>query len=150
MKWSTGAANGIADAIGTIFNDGVIDLIAGPMPADANNAITGTLLARITQGSGSWSAGSATNGLGFDASSGGVLSKAAAETWSGVALADGSVGYAIFKTNAADNNASSSTLKRMFLTVSAGGGGELNLSHLNLTTGETVTVTACQITQPKS
>lgn len=151
MKWSTGAANGIADAIGTLFNDGIIDLYAGSMPSDGNNALSGyTLVARITQASGAWVAGSATNGLGFDASAAGILTKAAAETWSGVALATETIGFAVWKTNAADSNASSSTLKRMLLTVSAGGGAEVNLSHLDATLGETVSVTSAAITQPKA
>lgn len=146
MKWSTFAANGVATGIKTTFDAGVIDLFSGAAPADPNSAHTGTHLARITKASGAWVAGTATNGLVYDAALG-VLSIHSGDTWSGVALADGTVGYALVKGNAADDNAAhTSTIARAQLTVSAGGGAECNLSHIDLELGETVTVNSVAIT----
>lgn len=129
---------------------GVIDLMSGPMPTDANNADSGTLLARITVASGSWTAGATTNGLEMSAPAGGVVSIKSGQVWSGVAVATGTVGYARFRGNVADAGGSSTTLVRADFTVSAGGGAELNLSHINLTSGETVTINSATITMPRS
>lgn len=149
MKHSTGLAGVIITAwVGSSgLGTGVIDLLSGPMPTAANDAQTGTLLARITKASGAWVAGTATNGLVYDVSTNtaGIHS---GDTWSGVVLATGTVGYARCKGNASDSNASSSTLVRQDLTVSAGGGAECNLSHIDLTVGETVTVNSVLLTQP--
>lgn len=150
MNFSTAAATGVAGGFKTTFDAGVIDLMAGPMPADANNAQTGTILARITKAGGAWVAGVSTNGLVYD-NTNGVLSIHSGDTWSGTVLVSGTVGYALVRGNAADDNAAHlTTIARVMLTVSAGGGAECNLSHLDLTLGEPVAVTSVQITQPRS
>lgn len=156
MKYSTGLATSILQgwlaapaASVTGLGTGIIDLLSGPMPTDANDAQTGTLLCRITKSSGAWVAGVATNGLVYSVS-GATAVINPGDTWSGVALATGTVGYARAKANAADDNLATTTLKRMDLTVSAGGGAEVNLSHTNLTLGETVTVNSVAITQPRA
>lgn len=48
-----------------LFDGGSIELYSGAQPASANDAPTGTLLARITQGSAPWTPGSPANGLTF-------------------------------------------------------------------------------------
>jgi hypothetical protein len=156
MHYSTGAANA-AWASGVFSTDtglnyGVIDLLSGPMPTDADNAQSGTLLARITASSGAWVAGTHTNGLQYSAPVGGVIGILGGQTFSGVALATGTVGYARMKGNPADDNAAIGATKfvRIDLTVSAGGGAECNLSHIDLTAGETVTINSIAITQPRS
>lgn len=153
MHLSTGAANAVWDSgLGSNsgLNYGILDLLSGPMPTDANDAQAGTLLARITVASGAWVAGVTTNGLRLSAAVAGAIGIYSTNVWSGVALAAGTVGYARFKANAADNLASSTTLVRVDLTVSAGGGAECNLSHIDLALGETVTVNSVALTQPRS
>lgn len=153
MHYSTGLAASILGSTGmtgaSALGTGVIDILSGPMPTDANDAQTGTLLVRITKASGAWVAGTATNGLVYDVS-GATAGIHSGDTWSGVAVASGTAGYARAKGNAADNLASSTTLVRCDLTVSAGGGAECNLSHLDITSGETVSVNSCAITQPRA
>lgn len=150
MKLSTAGANGLISAgfKGT-FDTGIIDLFSGAAPADPNSAHTGTLLARITKSGAAWVAGVATNGLVYDAALG-VLSIHSGDTWSATVLATGTVGYAMAKGNAADDNAAhTTTISRAMLTVSAGGGGEVNLSHLDLVLAEPVSVTSIAITQTR-
>jgi len=160
MKLSTGAVNAYWDKglapvtpagppyAGLTY--GVLDLFSGPMPTDPNNADSGTLLCRITVASGAWVAGTSTNGLEFSPPAAGAVGIKSGQTWSGVALANGTVGYGRFRGNPADAGSSSTTLVRVDMTVSAGGGGEVNLSHLNYTAGETVTVNSATITMPRS
>lgn len=150
MKLSSAGADGLF-SIGFkgTFDTGIIDLFAGPAPADPNSAHAGTLLARITKGGNAWVAGTATNGLVYDHALG-VGSIHSGDTWSGTVLADGTVGYALVKGNAADDNAAhTTTIVRAMLTVSAGGGAECNLSHLDLVTGEPVVVQSIAITQKR-
>lgn len=154
MHLSTGAANalwssGLASA-DTGLDFGVIDLYSGPMPTDANNPDSGTLLARITDASGAWVAGTHTNGLRYSTPVAGVIGILAGHTFSGVALATGTVGYARLRGNPVDAGGSSTTLVRVDLTVSAGGGAECNLSHIDLTAGETVSVNSVALTAPRS
>lgn len=110
----TAGSNGLAGCL----KDGVIDIYTGGQPASADAAATGTWLGRVTQNHAAWTAGSATNGLEFDAPVGTVLSKAAAEVWSVVAAASGTAGWFRFRGNAADANTSgvdslSTTLPRL-------------------------------------
>jgi hypothetical protein len=155
MNLSTGAANAlfttglapVTTALGLTY--GVMDLMSGPMPTDPNNADSGTLLARITVASGNWEAGANTNGLEYSPAAGGAVGIKSGQTWSGVAVATGTVGYARLRGNAADVGGSSTTLVRVDGTVSAGGGAEVNLSHINLTRDETVTVNSATITAPR-
>lgn len=151
MKFSIAAANGQADALAATFAYGVIELWSGSMPADAGSALTGTMLARITKDGASWSAGSNTNGLRYGPASNGVLGIYSGYVFAGTVAAAGTVGFAVMKGNAADGNGAVTTANpRVLLTVSAGGGAECNLSHLDLEVGETVTVNSVAITQPRS
>lgn len=151
MNLSTGAANAVfSTGLATALTDGVIDLLSGPMPTDPNSAQTGTLLCRITKASGAWTAGASTNGLEYSNPASGVIGIKATWVFSGVGLANGTVGYARIKGNAADDNNLSTTLVRVDLTATAGGGGELNLSSLTVATGATITVDSVTITMPRS
>ena len=148
-RLSTGLAKAMVDSTG--FNGklttGVIDVFPGTMPADAKDAISGTMLVRITKASGAWVAGTATNGLVMDATDN-VLGIHAGDTWSGVATASGTAGFAVFKGNPADNNGSSTTLARALLSVGVGT-GEVQLSHIDITTSATVSVPSITLPQPR-
>ena len=151
LQLSTGIRNGMLNATGftTALNDGVIYVYSGPQPATADTAIQGTLLLTVTQNNGAWSAGSPTNGLGFDAPAAGVISKAAAETWRGLGVANGTAGWFRFVGNATDAGGSSTTLPRLDGTVAISG-ADMNLSSLTIVIGVPTTVDVFQFTLPAS
>ena len=115
-RFSISHANAICAAVRTAYTNGVLAIYGGAsQPADAENTEAGTLLALITVSSGAFTPGVATNGLNFDAPSAGVLSKAAAETWSGIGLAAAGTGttatYFRFYDNIMDVGASPTGLR---------------------------------------
>lgn len=147
LHFSTGLIQGILNASGIKeqLADGVIRVYTGAQPANADAAVAGTLLIQYTLSSGAWTAGTATNGLEFDAPVAGVLSKAAAETWSGVGVATGTAGWFRFVGNATDAGGSSTTLPRIDGSVGAGS-GDLALSNTSITTGAPNTIDTFSIT----
>lgn len=149
LQLSTGLRNGMLNSTGftEAFNDGIIYIYSGPQPANADAAVQGTLLGRITVNNGAWSAGSPTNGLGFDAPVSGVISKAAAEVWRMLGIADGTAGWFRLCGNAADAGGSSTTLPRMDGSVAISG-GDMNLSSINIVTGIPTTLDVFSFTLP--
>ena len=115
-RFTTTHADMLCTAVKNAYANGVLAIYGGAsQPADANDAEAGTLLALITVDSGAFTPGVATNGLNFDAPSSGVLSKAAAETWSGIGLAAAGTGttatYFRFYDNIMDVGASPTGLR---------------------------------------
>ena len=115
-RFTTTHADMLCTAVKTAYANGVLAIYGGAsQPADANDAEAGTLLALITVASGEFTPGVATHGLNFDAPSSGVLSKAAAETWSGNGLAAAGTGtvatYFRFYDNDMDTGASPAGLR---------------------------------------
>lgn len=155
LKISTGLKAQMLNAVkGAVTNTaslehGILKIYSGSQPANADAAETGTLLLQITVGGGAFVAGVATNGLDFDTTTSGTLSKAVAETWSGVGLAAGTAGWFRFCGNAADSGASSTTLPRIDGRISTSG-AELNLSNLNVVIGASTTVDSFSISWPTS
>lgn len=151
LQLSTGLRNGMLNATGftEAFNDGVMYIYSGPQPANADAAIQGTLLLTITVNNGAWSAGSPTNGLGFDAPASGVISKAAAEVWRGLGATTGTAGWFRLCGNATDAGGSSTTLPRMDGAVAVSG-GDLNLSSISIVTSAPTTIDVFQFTLPAS
>jgi hypothetical protein len=151
LQLSTGLRNGMLNSTGLTeaLNDGVIYIYTGAQPATADAAIQGTLLGTVTVNNGAWAAGSPTNGLGFDAPSSGVLSKAAAEVWRMLGVATGTAGWFRFVGNAADAGALSTTLPRLDGTVAVSG-GDMNLSSVSIVTSAPTTIDVFQFTLPAS
>jgi len=149
LQLSTGLRDKMLNATGftTAFNDGIIHVYSGPQPTNADAAVQGTLLGKITVNSGAWAAGSPTNGLGFDAPVSGVVSKAVAEVWSMNALATGTAGWFRLMGNAADALGSSTTLARLDGSV-AQSGGDLNLSSTAIVSGAPTTIDVFSFTLP--
>lgn len=87
------------------------------------------------------------NGLQFGAVSAGVLGKSG--TWSGVNLADGTVGWARFVGSVADAGGSSTTLIRLDMDV-ATAAATLTMSSTTLASGATTTIDSVSITEPAS
>lgn len=151
LQLSTGLRNGMLNSTGftEAFNDGIIYIYSGPQPTDADQAVQGTLLLRVTVNNGAWAAGSPTNGLGFDPPASGVITKAAAEVWRGLGIADGTAGWFRLCGNAADAGASSTTLPRLDGTVAVSG-GDMNLASIAIVTNAPTTIDTFSFTLPAS
>jgi hypothetical protein len=154
IRLSTHLAN---DMLGTqdmqtALAGGFIAIYSGAQPASPDDPASGTLLAVIYS-----DGATASTGLTFDAPVDNVLSKAAAETWSGVATNNGTAGWFRFYqlvTNAAtsltegtDDDSVSKSNARLDGSV-ATSGGDLNISSTTITSGATQTVSSFSITQP--
>jgi hypothetical protein len=146
-NFSTGVYNGAFNATGLkeMFTNGVIEIRTGAMPANADNAVTGTLLGTVTLASGAFTPGAATNGINFDAPVLRVLSKAAAETWSFDAIATGTAGWARFKGNGVDAGGASTTLPRIDMSIGVSS-GDMRLATVALVSGAPNVIQSCTIT----
>lgn len=134
------------------LNDGVIRIYSSSPPAKADDAESGILLATITESSGAFSGGSPTNGLSLDiatvvhADGYSEVSKAVAETWSGVGLANGVAGWARYYDNAYTLGASNTAIRWDGLCGLSN--AQFIISNLNITLGETVTISSFTIRLP--
>ncbi|RLA45291.1 MAG: hypothetical protein DRQ97_09950 [Gammaproteobacteria bacterium] len=146
LRFSTGLRDGVLDATGIreATANGVLRIYSGAQPASADTAVSGTLLVEVTVDGAAFAHGTATNGLNFDAPANAVLSKAAAETWRGNGLADGTAGWFRFCSNPVDSGGASSTLARIDGSVGRSA-ADLNLSNINILTGVPNTVDVFQI-----
>ena len=141
LRLSTGlrqALLGSAD-FKDVFNGFFIDIYSGLQPASADNAPTGNKLVTF------FSDGVAA-GLHFDPPVAGVISKAAAETWSGAAVAAGTAGWYRMRL-AADTDALSQTDKRVDGAIAVSG-GELNGPSLTIQNGAVQTLNTFSFTEP--
>lgn len=145
MNISTGLIhqilNSIRGAVATTYSleHGAIYVYSGSMPASADDAATGTLLGIASVGAGAFVHGNATNGLDLDAPASCLLTKAAAETWQFVGLANGTIGYVRHCGNPADAQGASTTLPRIDFRASTAG-AEVTVSTLNVVIGATATI----------
>jgi len=142
IRFSTGLRDNILDTanFGAIFNDGVIYIYSGSQPASADNAVSGTLLAKVTVDAGAFAFGSPTNGLSFAAAAvAGQLLKNAAETWQWLGEAAGVAGWFRLMANPVDNLGASTTLPRMDGTIGTFG-ADLNLSNVNIAVSQVGTI----------
>ncbi len=132
-----------------IFENSTLVLFSGPQPGSANDGEIGTPLVQLTLANGAFTPGEGTNGLNFgtvtwdDANTVATLSKAIAEVWSGIALADGTIGWGRLYAN--DMVEGESTTARRLDGTATIGGGEFKLSSAVTKTGVPVTVDVCDI-----
>lgn len=129
-----------------VFKRGVLKIYTGAQPADADQAVIGTLLVTITLASGAFVAGAPANGLEFGEAAGGAIAKTSG-VWSGVAAATGTAGWFRLSGNPTDAGALSYTLPRIDGAI-ATSGAELNMSSTAVTSGATVTIDTFTITLP--
>ena len=153
-RFTTTHADMLCSAVRTAYANGVMAIYGGAsQPADANDAETGTLLALITVASGEFTPGFAANGLNFDAPSAGVLSKAAAETWSGVGLAAAGTGttatYFRFYDNSQDTGASPTGL-RFDGAIGTTSTSELQMTVTTIVEGAPVVINSFTYTPPRA
>lgn len=148
IKVSTGLRTSMLTLAGstlaTNLDDGQINIYAGATPADADAALGGaTLLVTISDNSQAIGAGT---GLNFDVAVAGVLSKAAAQIWSGVNAATGVAAFYRF-VKQSDTGVLSTSEERIQGAISTVG-ADLNLSNTSLTVAGTQTIDAFSITMP--
>jgi len=152
-RQSTGHIQARLAALRTSYANGILVGFSGSQPADCNDAETGTLLFKITVSGGAFVAGTATNGLNFDAPVAGVLPKAAAETWSGTgeaAAGTGTVaGYFRFYANDYTTGASTTAL-RFDGAISTASTAELQMSVTTIVSGAPVTINSFNYTPPRA
>lgn len=142
LRLSTGlrqALLGTAD-FRTEFTASFVNIYSGSQPTSSNDPASGTLLATI------YSDGAAI-GVSFDAPVDGTISKAAAQTWSGTALATGTAGYYRLYEATDDPSLSSTTNSRMDGAI-ATSGGELNMSSTAIVVSAVQTITSFDVTLP--
>jgi hypothetical protein len=151
MVWrvSTKNLNDMFGALKTNHTDGVIEIYSGSQPASANDAVTGTLLGRVTVNAGAWTAGSPTNGLEFGTPAARQMDKASGEVWQFVGLANGTAGWFRFLANSADaGTADVSEARPRIDGRIATTGAEMNMSNLNVVTGAVSTIDAFTLRWP--
>jgi hypothetical protein len=149
VRYSTGLRDKMlgSESFLEAFTNGVLRIYSGAQPVNADAATSGTLLLEITVGGGAFSHGSPTNGLNFDAPVSAVLSKAAAEAWSGIGVAAGVAGWARLSGNPLDSGGSSTTLARVDMSV-AKTGADLNLSNTTVAIGAPQTIDVFSMAMP--
>lgn len=140
---STGLRNSMLDteSYKTSMDLGFLRIYAGTIPADADAALdTATILCELTvDGLGT--------GLTWEAvASGGVISKAVAETWQGQNVASGTAAFFRF-VQPADDGLADPLQKRVQGTVGLVG-AELNLSSVTLTIAAVQTVNHFNVALP--
>jgi hypothetical protein len=135
-------------SLADLFRYGVMRIFAGSMPTDADTTEGSTALVEITQGSGTFVAGTEDNGLLLGNVSSGVLAQETGETWSGAATSTGTAGWFRFYDNALTTGASTTAIR--FDGDIATSGAALNMSNTSITSGGTVTIDSVSITQPAS
>lgn len=142
IKLSTGLRGKLMDtgSLKTIFAGGLIKLYSGVAPADADAAVTGTLLCTISNNATG-------TGIDFDTTAvAGVISKAPAETWSGSNVATGTATY--FRHVAAGDDGTLSTTQARIQGNISTVGADLNLSSVALVSGASQTVDYYSVTVP--
>jgi len=131
LKLTTNTRNVVADAVGDLLiNGGTLQIRTGSAPASADNAATGTLLATFTLPSPTF--GSPSNG-----------------TVTAVAITDATAGNTGNAGYYRVLNNSATTLWQGAVTA-VGGGGELQLDTIAITTGNLVHINSWTITNSQS
>ena len=133
----------ISSAFKDMFNLCFIDFYTGTQPATADTAVSGyTKIVTISNAS------SATVGLTWDDAASGAIAKKTGETWSGVCIASGTVGWGRVRT-ATDTGALSTTEERVDFALGTVG-AQGNFSSVVFTSGATQTIPTCVLTLPSA
>ena len=116
-----------------LLNTGFLQIFTGTQPADANQALTGTLLASLTFGSTAFGAGVASGSTGSR-----VVTATANAIGAATAGNSGTAGYfALLKADGTTVNAMGSV---------GTSGADLNLNSLSISSGATVSCSSFTIT----
>lgn len=116
------------------------NVYSGSQPTDADTAASGTLLYTLTE------SGDTVTGLTFDVAATGIVTKADAETWQGVAGNAGTAGWFRFYEDG-DTPGGASTLFARLDGACATSGAQMNMSSTTIANGATQTVTEFTYTE---
>lgn len=141
-------ASAIGGSLSDILRNGVMYIYSGTQPATADLTESGTLLAIITLASGAFTPGSPTNGINWDVIASGVLAKDVDETWSGLGLSAGTMGWFRFYANDRTQGASS-TAVRLDGAINTSG-AELNVGTRTVVVDVPITIDSFPATIPAS
>jgi hypothetical protein len=132
-----------------IMKDGKLLFYTGTVPSSADAGVgTSTLLLTITQDSGAFVAGAFGNGLEFENDpTDGVMEKASGETWSGVAVASGVIGWFMWVGNPTDALGSSNVLPRIIGSCGLSN-ADLIVPNTSIVSGRTYTLDEVTLTLP--
>lgn len=132
-----------------IFKNSRLVCYSGSRPSTPEtSAATYTTLATITLDGTTWAAGGTAGGLNFDVAASGAISKPAADTWTGNAVASGTIGWARLYPNEADDGTTDSDNTRPRVDFVAG--TDLVLSTYTATSGQPVAISAATGSQAES
>ncbi len=132
----------IMDGVKAILRGCKIAIYSGAQPADADSVAIGTLLVTISESSGA-------TGLTWGDALAGVLSKAASETWSGVAVDTNTAGWFRCYQSGDDPALAETELARFDGSVSTSG-AQLNMSSTAIVLSAVQTISNFTFTQPAS
>lgn len=112
IKISSGAFESVLStgSFKDTFTNGVLCIYSGTQPSNADAAETGTLLAEVNVDGAVFTPGGAT-GLNFGAATGKSIAKDDTETWKGIFLEDGLMGWFRFYDNSKTTGASTSAIR---------------------------------------
>lgn len=148
---SAGTVFAIAAASGGMLRDamrnGVLRIYSGSQPATADTATSGTLLLEVTVDGGTFSHGTAANGLNWATAASGVIEKDGTETWKATGLADGTAGWFRFFANPSDGGTTSTTLARIDGSVGTSG-ADLTLVSTAIVTDNIYYINSSALTLP--
>ena len=108
----------MAHSLQDIFAGGFIYIYTGTQPSSANTAPSGTLIATFSNDG---------DGITFDDAASGVISKAAAETWTATVSENGTAGY--FRLAAAGDLGTTNTTDERIDGAIATSGAEMNFAN---------------------
>lgn len=128
-----------------LLRNGVIRIFPGTQPSSADATEGTSHLVEISLNSGTFAVGGV-NGINCNDASGGTLSKAADEVWSGVGVSDNTAGWFRWYDKTRTTGASTSAV-RLDGSV-AQSGAQLNMSNTAVTNGGTVTIDSLSATLP--
>lgn len=150
LRLSTGLRDALlgTESFKDIMAAGVIRVFSGVQPSSADDAEASTVLLEITVSSGTFTAGSATNGLNFGTPTSGIIAKSSSEVWSGAASTSGTAGWFRFYAN--DMTTGASTTAARFDGSVSTSGAQLNMSATAITAGATTTIDSFTVTMPAS
>lgn len=132
----------VLDGVKEILRGCKIALYTGVQPASADDAASGTLLCTYSLNGG-------VTGLSWDEPVAGVLSKAAAESWQGTAVATGTAGWFRCYQDGDDPANAETTLARFDGSVSTSG-AQLNLTSTAIVATAVQTISSFPLTLPAS
>lgn len=141
LKASTGLRNAMleGDPFAFAIASPLIIIYSGTPPATADAAITGSVLSTI-------SADATGDPLTWGVAANGTLPKDPSQVWRGVNTGSGTATH--WRMVASDDTGLLSTIERRLQGLCGVAGSDLNMSSINLTSGASQTIDACNVSLP--